>query len=138
MKRNESISKIMTSEVQTVHVGQKLSEVRRQLADNAYHHVPVVSGKQLVGMISATDMLRLSLAVYGVDERALDAMLDSQHTIESVMTKELTTLSVKDTVRHAAEVLGEGRFHSLPVVEDGDLVGLVTTTDLIRYLLAQY
>ena len=138
MKRNEPVSKIMTSDIQTVHTGQKLSEVRRMLADNPYHHVPVVSGDKLVGIITATDMLRLSLAIYGVDERAVDAMLDSQHTIESVMTKDVQTIGVKDTVRSAAEVLGEGSFHSLPVVDGGKLVGLVTSTDLIRYLLAQY
>ena len=138
MKRNEPVSKIMTSDIQTVHTGQKLSEVRRMLADNPYHHVPVVSGDKLVGIITATDMLRLSLAIYGVDERAVDAMLDSQHTIESVMTKDVQTIGVKDTVRSAAEILGEGSFHSLPVVDGGKLVGLVTSTDLIRYLLAQY
>lgn len=138
MKRNEPITKIMTREIQTVHTGQKLSEVRRMLASNPYHHVPVVSGDKLIGLISATDMIKLSLAIYGVDERAVDAMLDDQHTIESVMTTELTTISTKDTVRRAAELLGEGRFHSLPVVEGETLVGLVTSTDVIRYLLDQY
>lgn len=138
MKRNEPISKIMTTEVRTVHVGQKLSEVRRMLAENPYHHVPVVSGKELVGMISATDIVRLSLAIYGVDERAVDSMLDSQHTIEGVMTKELSTIGIKQTVRDAAEVFASASFHSLPVVDDGDLVGIVTTTDVIQYLLDQY
>jgi len=138
MKRNEPVSKIMTADVQTVHTGQKLSEVRRMLADNPYHHVPVVSGDKLVGMISATDMIQLSLAIYGVDERAVDAMLDSQHTIESVMTTELTTIKIKDTVRSAAEILGKGQFHSLPVVDGDKLAGLVTSTDVIRYLLEQY
>ena len=138
MKRNESISKIMTTSIETVHTGQKLSEVRRMLANNPYHHVPVVSGGKLIGMISASDMLTLSLAIYGVDERAVDAMLDAEHTIESVMTTELTTISVKDTVRSAAELLGEGSYHSLPVVDEGKLSGLVTSTDVIRYLLAQY
>ena len=108
------------------------------LANNPYHHVPVVSGEKLVGLISSTDIVRLSLAIYGVDERAVDAMLDSQHTIEGVMSKTLTTIGVKDTVREAAELLAEGTFHSLPVVDEGKLVGLVTSTDVIRYLLAQY
>lgn len=138
MKRNEPISKIMTSSIETVHTGQKLSEVRRMLANNPYHHVPVVSGDQLVGMISASDMLSLSLAIYGVDERAVDAMLDAAHTIESVMSTKLTTITVKDTVRTAAELLAEGAYHSLPVVEGKTLVGLVTSTDVIKYLLDQY
>lgn len=138
MKRNEPVSKIMTSDIATVHTGQKLSEVRRMLANNPYHHVPVVSGDQLVGIISASDMLKLSLAIYGVDERTVDAMLDSQHTIDSVMSRNPTTIAAKDTVRTAAELLGEGVFHSLPIVDDGKLVGIVTSTDVIRYLLDQY
>ncbi len=138
MKRNEPVSKIMTTDIATVHTGQKLSEVRRMLANNPYHHVPVVSGEELVGMISSSDMLRLSLGIYGVDERTVDAMLDSQHTIESVMSTKLTTIAAKDTVRAAAELLGEGLFHSLPVVDDNKLVGIVTSTDIIKYLLAQY
>ena len=138
MKRNEAVSKIMTSTVATVHTGQKLSEVRRMLATNPYHHVPGVSGERLIGMISASDMLRLSLAIYGVDERTVDAMLDSEHTIESVMSTKLTTIGAKDTVRTAAELLSEGVFHSLPVVDGEKLVGIVTSTDIIKYLLAQY
>lgn len=139
MKRNEPVSRIMTSDVRTVHTGQKLSEVRRILAENPYHHVPVVTGKKLIGLISATDMIRLSLVAYGVDQRAVDAMLDSQHTIESVMTKDLHTLTKKNNVRDAAQVFGKGSFHSLPVVdEEGELLGLVTSTDVINYLLAQY
>ena len=96
MKRNEPVSHIMTRDLQTVHVGQKLSEVRRMLANNPYHHVPVVSGDKLIGLISSTDMVRLSLSVYGVDERAFDAMLDTNHTIESVMTRNLQTIKVME------------------------------------------
>ncbi len=139
MKRNEPVSHIMTRDLETVHVGQKLSEVRRMLATNPYHHVPVVNGDKLIGLISSTDMVRLSLEIFGVDQRAVDVMLDTQHTIETVMTQMLTTIGSKDTIRQAAEVLGEGRFHSLPVVDEhGKLLGMVTSTDVIRYLLAQY
>ncbi len=139
MKRNESVKKIMTAQVTTVNVSQKLSEVRKILAEQSIHHVPVVSGTKLVGMISATDMVRLTLTVYGADQRQVDAMLDHQFKIEDVMTKELRTIDSRRTVREAAAALREGKFHSLPVVdEDQHLVGLVTSTDLIEYLLDQY
>lgn len=138
MKRNESITKIMTSNLETVHLGQKLSEVRALLSENPYRHAPVVSGKKLVGMISATDMVRLSLSTYGVDQRAVDSMLDSQHSVESVMTKSLETLPSSATVRDAAEKLAGASFHSLPIVDGEELVGLVTSTDIIKYLLDQY
>lgn len=90
-------------------------------------------------MISATDMVRLSLSTYGVDQRAVDALLDSQHSVESVMAKELKTLSPSATVRDAAQGLVGAPFHSLPVVNDkNELQGLVTSTDIIKYLLDQY
>lgn len=138
MKQNEPVSKIMTSTVATVHTGQKLSEARRLLAERPFEHLPVVSGKSLVGMISAADLLRLTFDAGNADERSMDAVLDHQFTIEGVMTKELTTIKSTDSIRYAAELLVKASHHSLPVVDDGALTGIVTGTDLIRFLLEQY
>lgn len=139
MKRNDPISKIMSTEIVSVHVKQKLSEVRHVLGENNIHHVPVLSGEKLVGMVSTTDMVKLTFEPYDADERSVDAILDYQFKLEDVMQKELTTIKTSQTVRDAAELLGEGKFHSIPVVDDDDnLKGIVTSTDLIRYLLKQY
>ncbi|MEX1369170.1 MAG: CBS domain-containing protein [Nannocystaceae bacterium] len=139
MKRNEPVKSIMTAAPLTVNVSQKLSEVRRLMSEQQIHHVPVVSGRKLVGLLSATDMVRLSLNAYGADVRAVDAMLDHEFTIEGAMNTELVTLKASGTVRDAAELLRGGKFHSLPVVDDdGDLLGIVTSTDLIAYLYDQY
>ena len=129
----------MTANPETVHVGQKLSEVRQLIAEREFHHVPVVSGTKLVGLLSATDMVRLSISAYGADARSVDAMLDAQFSIQEVMKTDLVTLNQDLTVRHAADKLRSGNFHSLPIVDDDDnLVGIVTSTDLIRYLFDQY
>lgn len=139
MRKNEPITHIMTANPITVHVGQKPSEVRALLAEGAFHHVPVVSGERLVGMISSTDMIRLSFASYVGDDRAFDAWLDHTFTIEEIMQRDLTTLNTGDAVRDAATVLSANNFHSLPVVgAEGALAGIVTSADLIQYLLDQY
>ncbi len=139
MKRNEPIKTIMSPDVTTVNVTQKLSEVRRLMSEQEIHHVPVVSGRKLVGIISSTDMVRLSFSAYGADERAVDAVLDHEFAIDKVMKTELVTLKSSESVRDAARQLRSGQFHSLPVVDDdGTLVGIVTSTDLIRYLYDQY
>jgi CBS domain-containing protein len=139
MKRNEPLSSVMTKELTTVNVTNKLSEVRKLLSEQGIHHVPVVSGTKLVGLISATDMVRLSFSAYGADARAVDAMLDHEFSVEKVMSTELTTLKNSQKVRDAAQVLSSGSFHSVPVVDDeNNLVGIVTSTDLIRYLADQY
>ncbi|MEM6992641.1 MAG: CBS domain-containing protein [Myxococcota bacterium] len=139
MKRNEPIQSIMTAEPISVNVTHKLSEVRRLMSEKGIHHVPVVSGRKLVGLLSATDMVRLSFSAYGADERAVDAMLDHDFSLEEEMNKNLISMPDSGTVRDAAEQLKGGGFHSLPVVNgEGDLVGIVTSTDLIRYLVDQY
>jgi CBS domain-containing protein len=62
MKRNEPVSKIMATEVQTVHAGQKLSEVRRMLGEGRCHSLPVVEDDELRGLV--TDVIEYLLAQY--------------------------------------------------------------------------
>jgi CBS domain-containing protein len=139
VKQNEPVYKIMSSDLKTVHIAQKLSEARKVLADGAFEHLPVVSGDKLVGLLSSTDLMRLTYDAGNTDARSIDAVLDNQFTLEGVMTKNIQTIKRTDTVRYAAELLVKGTHHSLPVVEDdGKLIGIVTSTDLIRYLLDQY
>ena len=59
-------------------------------------------------------------------------------TIEGLMQKEVVSLTEHSTIREAAEILGQGKFHSLPVLNGGKIVGMVTSTDLIRYLADQF
>lgn len=138
MKRNEPITHIMTTDVVTVHLGQKLSDVHKAMTTGGFHHVPVLNGKKLIGLLSTTDLLRVSYE-YGTDPRQMDTVLDHTVSIEQLMQKYPVTLKKSQTVRDAVGVFAEGRFHSLPVVdEDENLLGLVTTTDVLRYMMEQY
>ena len=65
-------------------------------------------------------------------------MLDHTHTLESIMKADPVTIGSDRPIREAAELLSEVSFHSLPVVDDGKLAGIVTTQDLIRYLRDLY
>lgn len=139
MKKNEPIKKVLTRKVITTHVGQAVSDVRKVFAKEGFHHMPVVSGKQLIGMVTASDILGISVEGIPSDVRSMDAYLDHQFTIEGLMKRELKTLPLKSTVADAAEALSDGRFHAVPVVDDeGNLEGIVTSTDLIRYLRDLY
>ncbi len=136
MKRNVPVTEIMNADPFAVHLGEKLSTIRKTMAERGFHHVPVVSGKKLVGMVTSYDLMRLFGE--GGDAREADAYLDHSFSIGEAMTTGLTTVSKHDTVRKAAEILGEGKFHALPVVEGEELIGIITSTDLIRYLVDQY
>ena len=139
MKKKESVSQIASTALITIQLGQKLSKARKLMQVNQIHHVPVLQGKKLMGILSAVDLATLSLTSFGSDERANDAILDNQFSVEEVMSKNMVTIKPTAPIREAAEILAEGHFHSLPIVDkEGDLQGLVTSTDLIRYLLSQY
>jgi CBS domain-containing protein len=139
MRKNDPISNIMASSVESVQDGQALSEVRHLMSEQGMHHVPVLNGKKLVGLVSFTDMMKLSLVISGATEHTIDTIIDQQFTIKKVMSTDLVTLNENDNVREAAEKLSAGDFHSLPVVStSGELIGIVTSTDLIRYLSDQY
>lgn len=139
MKHNEPVQKIMAADPISVHEKQKVSDVHHLIVERKIHHVPVVSGRKLIGLISATDLLRVSWGdVNRQDPRQVDALLDTL-TIRDVMQEDIVTLRRHDTIRKAAELLSQGEYHSLPVLDDDDeLVGMVTSTDIIEYLLEQY
>jgi len=137
MKRNEPVSHLMTKNLITSHVGEPLSAIRKKMAENHFHHMPIVSGEKLVGMISSTDLLRVTFGD-SKDLREADALLDHSHKVSDLMTTQVVSVDSKSSVREATDILAEGRFHSLPVVDDGKLVGMLTTTDLLRYMLQQY
>jgi CBS domain-containing protein len=139
MKRNEPVSKIMSTNVATVHHGDPVSKVRQIVKERGVHHIPVVNGDQLIGIVSFSDILRVSFGdTFNTDERTVDATLDHTLKLEDIMAKNPIHLQESATIREAAEILSQGNFHAVPIVHGTKLVGIVTTTDLIKYLLDQF
>jgi len=138
MKKREPISHIMTKTVVTVNQNDDLRKVVEKLKSNSIRHLPVVNGKEVVGIISRTDINRLTFSALfdgqeGVDEAVLDML-----TIPQVMTAQPKTLSSDTIIKDLAVTFVKEEFHALPVVDNGELKGIVTTTDVIKYFLEQY
>lgn len=138
--KRESVQHIMTKELQTISVKTPLSTVGKIFGESGFHHLPVLSGKKLIGMVSFLDLMRVNFAdSFGVDKnQAVYEVLDRTLSVEDIMSKDLVTLESTKTIQDAAELLAEGSYHALPVVADGELVGIVTSADLLKYLLKQY
>jgi len=137
MRLREPITNVMSSKVTSVNVDEKFSAVRHILLGASFHHVPIVKGRKLVGMVSTRDILRLSFDASGISEEAVDEALDKNFAIDQVMERDLVTIDSDDTVETAIDLLARGKFHSLPVIdEDGCLVGIVTSIDVLAYLMA--
>jgi len=138
MKQNVRVSEIMSKNLVTVSPKQSLYEA--ELLFNRHHirHIPVVENGRLVGMISHTDLLRISYADLDERDELVVPVIYEMFTIPDIMTRVPVFVEADSTIKETAEILARQSFHSLPVLDKGILVGIVTTTDLINYLLAQY
>ena len=140
LKKNDSITHVMTRDLQTINLTTSLSEVGKIFSECNIHHLPVVEGASLRGMLSYTDLMRVSFAdSFGVNaNQNVYEVLDRTTSVEQVMTPDPQSITSQASVRDAAEILANSDFHSLPVVDEGEIVGIVTSADLLKYLLDQY
>lgn len=133
------VSEIMTKDVITLQSSDSLELAEHLFKSNHIRHMPVVKGEDIIGMLSYTDLLRISFAD-AVDEyeETVDTVVYNMFTIEQVMAKNILSVSSNSTIKEVAEILAKKEFHAIPVVDNNKLKGIVTTTDLLNYLIAQY
>lgn len=126
----------MTRHVVRVNADDPLKVVRHKLSQGGFHHVPVMEGNELLGMISDRDVLAaLSPFLDSPSERLRD-----HRTLEKkahqVMTPQPYTILTSATVTAAAEMLLALEISGLPVIDmDGRLVGIVTWRDVVDYFV---
>tara|TARA_Y200000002_G_scaffold78320_1_gene61668 strand:- start:31 stop:444 length:414 start_codon:yes stop_codon:yes gene_type:complete len=137
MKKRTPISKIMSNDIITVNKTQSIREVSDIIEDKNIHHVPVVSRDKVIGILSKVDLQKISF-VNSYDNDGLTTAMYDNFNIEQVMTKDVKVVQKSDTIYEVATILSKNEFHSLHIVEEEKLLGIVTTTDLIKYLVNQY
>jgi len=132
------ISSIMSTDIIALNRDDDLETAEMLFKRNRIRHIPVVKEEVVIGMLSYTDLLRISFAD-AVDETEtdVDTLVYNMFTIDQVMAKNIVTVNPNATIKEVAKILATQEFHALPVVDEGILVGIVTTTDLINYLLKQ-
>jgi CBS domain-containing protein len=129
----------MTKNVVKLNITDDLTKAEMLFKKHHIRHIPVVKDNTIVGMLSFTDLLRISFVdAVDDDDDVVDVTVYNMFTVEQVMAKKLTSVSPDTTIKEVAEILASREFHALPVVEGNLLVGIVTTTDLIKYLIEQY
>ncbi len=127
------VSSIMTTKLITVNPEDKLAVVDQLFKDNNIHHLPVVRYTNIVGIISKIDLYHFLKGVtnFQKDGSYLNKNRLSNYTAEDIMTTGLGKLESTDRINVALEVFKQNLFHALPVVDEGELVGIVTTHDII-------
>lgn len=138
MKQRVQVSTIMTKNVVKLNLQDDLTKAESLFKKHKIRHIPVVNGNRVIGMLSYTDLLRISFVDSIDEDEIIDATVYNMFTVEQVMAKNLVTVSPETTIKEAAEILANKEFHALPICEGDLLVGIITTTDLIKYLIDQY
>lgn len=138
MKKREPVSHIMTKNVKSVNLSNNLKDVVSLVQKEKIRHVPVIDGHEIVGIITSTDLSRLTFSDLFENQGSADTAVMEMLTIEQVMSSRPTTVNADDTIKEVAELFASAHFHALPVVDSSGLVGIVTTTDVIKYMLEQY
>lgn len=135
MKKNEPISSIMTREVITLSLKDTLYSAEKRMKKNHIRHMPVVDKDKLIGLISLSDLQRISFIDAYSKEGTEDTPVYNMLGIKDMMIKNPLTATPDTTILEVSKLLASKEFHSLPVVEDDKLVGIITTTDLLRYFI---
>ena len=139
MKKRVPVAEIMTRDLVTLTTNDDLVTAEELFKKHNIRHIPVVNGSSVVGILSYTDLLRISFAdAVDETEESVDTMVYNMFTISQVMARDVVSVTSQTTIKEVAQFLANKEFHALPVVDNGKLVGIVTTTDLINYLLDLY
>ncbi len=132
------VSKFMTRKLVTIIPSDRMSVVKEIFDTQRIHHIPVVQFKTLVGLISKTDFMHF---LRGMETTPYDQLVEKSrlehYTAEDIMTKGVATLESTSRVNVALELFSENLFHAIPVVDDGELAGMLTTFDIIRILVEE-
>ena len=115
------ISSVMVKDVFTVPKEMQLEDVAKLMLDNGIGSVPVMDDEKMVGIVSKADFVTLATGI------AFDKI-----TVKEIMSKELMTVSSTERIVHARRQMIESNVGRLPVVDDEELVGMITSKDLMR------
>ena len=123
-----SISAIMTTDLITVTADDSLDAARILMHEHRIHHLPVVDGDKLVGLVSLTNVLAATDSYLRDTTSRLHA---TDIPIKDVMITDVATVDKNASLRRAAMFLEKHRIGCLPVVSKGKLKGIITDTDFV-------
>jgi len=131
-----SVADIMSKNVISLDISAGLIQAEKLLKKFRIRHLPITEGDQIVGILSENDLLRISYVDAYVDcEREVDRSVYSLLSLDQVMVKNPVCIQDTSSIDDVTRILLNKDFHALPVLEDSNLVGIVTTTDLLKFFL---
>lgn len=126
---------VMTRDPVCIGPDAPIREALTLMKKGGFRRLPVTEGDRLVGIVSDRDLRRAMNVPYIVHERKEDEFLLDSIKVGTCMTTEVYTLSPQDTLQKAAALMKEKKIGGCPVLDGTRIVGIVTESDLLDYLL---
>jgi len=125
----------MKKDLITITKDERMTTARKILKEKNIRHLPVVDGKKLIGLVTNMDIRKAEASpATSLEIRELHYLLDKL-TVGEIMTRNVITISPDISVEEAATLLHDNKIGCLPVVEDGNLVGMLTENDVMEILI---
>lgn len=135
----KTVDKIMTTEVVTVFETATFSEVKQIFDTHHFHHIPVLDfDSKLKGIISKEDLAKASyILTLNTTGKTYTQKEFDYISAKDMMSVYPVFLTPEDEIDLAADVFLSNKMHALPILDDGRLVGIVTTHDVLRYAFTE-
>lgn len=112
-----------------------VKEVKETFEKHHVRHLPVVNDEgSLVGIISQTDLNRLIFGSFMPGDSKYDDSMMDMLTMDDIMIRKPVTMSPSQSLNEVIAVFTDGGFHAVPVVEGGNLVGILSVVDVLKHL----
>jgi CBS domain-containing protein len=129
-----TVKEIMMGSPVTLSPEDTLDLVNDIISLGRIRHIPVLDDGRLVGVITERDLMGQAVtAIFGLKQKSKSALLKT-YRIQDFMKKKVVTVRPDTPIKDAARLMAEKKIGCVPVLTDGSLVGLVTTTDILRYV----
>jgi acetoin utilization protein AcuB len=129
------VRKKMKKDLVTVTKDERMTVAKKIMKEKNIRHLPVVDGKRLVGLLTNMDVRKAEASpATSLEIRELHYLLDKL-TVGEIMTRNVITIAPDVSVEEAAILLHDNKIGCLPVVEDGNLVGIITENDVMEILI---
>jgi CBS domain-containing protein len=128
------VREIMSKNIEVVDRNDNLRAIEERMATKQLRHLPVLEQGEVVGVVSQRDLFKAAMSsAMGYGEKAQQAYLQSVR-VKEIMVYPVVTVSPDTSVAAAADMMINRGIGCLPVIDNQQLVGIVTKTDLLRYL----
>jgi CBS domain-containing protein len=135
MKATVTVRDLMARDPATLGRNETLDLAESIMNLGRIRHMPVVDDGEIVGIVSQRDLFRSALiTALGFGRKTTSALIKTI-TIKEIMTEHVITISPEASLKEAARVMIDKKIGCLPVVEDHKLIGLLTETDILRYVV---